>query len=74
MLLNWMIFIAYENALNELSSIDQEAVILRIEFGLSYAEIAEAMEKPSADASRMQVKRALVKLAESMNIPHQYEG
>lgn len=59
-------FIAYEKALNQLPESDQEAVILRIEFGLSYHEIAEATDKPSADAARMQVKRALVKLADHM--------
>ncbi|MCB1583249.1 MAG: RNA polymerase sigma factor [Marinicella sp.] len=57
-------FISYEQALSNLSKLDQEAVILRIEFGLSYQEIATAMDKPSADSARMQVNRALVKLTE----------
>ena len=44
----------------------REAVIARIEMGCSYAEIAELMGKPSADAARMTVSRALVRLAEEM--------
>lgn len=55
-------FISYEQALQKLNDIDQEAIILRIEFGFSYEEIAEAMEKSSADAARMLVNRALVKI------------
>ncbi len=53
----------YERALALLEPGEREAVLLRIEFGLSFAEIAEALEKPSADAARMAVKRALVALA-----------
>jgi DNA-directed RNA polymerase specialized sigma24 family protein len=34
--------------------------------GCSYAEVAELMGKPSVDAARMAVSRALVKLAEEM--------
>ncbi len=59
-------FIAYEKALSKLPPANQEAVILRIEFGMSYHEIAAATDKSSADAARMQVKRALVILAEHM--------
>ncbi|WP_395374243.1 RNA polymerase sigma factor [Marinicella sp. W31] len=57
-------FIVYEKALEKLNKVDQEAIILRMEFGFSYAEIAEAMDKPSPDAARMHVNRALVKLSE----------
>ncbi|WP_395372999.1 RNA polymerase sigma factor [Marinicella sp. W31] len=55
-------FLAYETALNKLNEKDQEAVILRIEFGLTYQEIADAMGKPSEDAARMFISRALLKL------------
>ena len=41
-------------------------MIARIEMGCSYAEIAELMNKPSADAARMTVSRALLRLAEEM--------
>ena len=57
---------AYEEALSRLPEETQEAVILRIEFGYSYDQIAEALGKPSANAARMTVARALVHLAEVM--------
>jgi RNA polymerase sigma-70 factor (ECF subfamily) len=56
----------YDRALDRLDQETREAVIARIEMGCSYAEIAELMDKPSPDAARMTVSRALVKLAEEM--------
>ena len=56
----------YEQALLRLAPDQREAVILRLECGLSYPEIAEAMGRPSANAARMLVARALVPLAEAM--------
>ena len=56
----------YERALATLDPDAQEAVIARIELGLSYAEIAESVGKPSADAARMTVNRAIRRLAEAM--------
>jgi RNA polymerase sigma-70 factor, ECF subfamily len=56
----------YDRALERLPNEDREAVIARIELGYSYAEIAEALERPSADAARMLVSRALVRLAEEL--------
>ena len=56
----------YDRALDRLDADTREAVIARIEMGCSYAEIAELMDKPSADAARMVVSRALLKLAEEM--------
>jgi RNA polymerase sigma-70 factor (ECF subfamily) len=58
--------IDYERALAELKPERREAAILRIEFGFSFDEIAAAMERPSADAARMLVGRALAQLAEAM--------
>jgi RNA polymerase sigma-70 factor (ECF subfamily) len=57
----------YEAALNQLTAQEREAVIARVELGLSNAEIAEMLKKPSADAARMTVARALAKLAQLMN-------
>jgi len=57
----------YEEALAELADAQQEAVILRVEFGYTYPEIAEATGSPSANAARMTVARALVRLAEAMD-------
>ena len=56
----------YDRALERLSEEDKEAVIARIELGCSYAEIADALGRPSADAARMAVSRALVRLAEEL--------
>ena len=56
----------YDRALDRLPVDDREAVIARIEMGCSYAEIAEATGRPSPDAARMAVSRALVRLAEEM--------
>jgi RNA polymerase sigma-70 factor (ECF subfamily) len=58
----------YEAALARLTDEEREAVVTRVEFGLSYAEVAEALGKPSADAARMAVVRALVKLAREMDL------
>lgn len=58
---------AYEAALATLASEQQEALIMRIEMGFTYREVAEALGSPSEDAARMLVARALVRLAEAMN-------
>jgi RNA polymerase sigma factor (sigma-70 family) len=52
----------YEEALANLSAKDQELVFLRIEFGLSHREIAEAIGLPSENAARMAVTRAIERL------------
>ncbi len=57
----------YEAALAILPEDQQEAVILRVEFGYSYQEIAEAIGKPSSNATRMAVTRALARLAEEID-------
>jgi len=62
-------FDRYETALARLTEDEREAVITRLEFGLSYAEVAEALGKPSPDAARMTVVRALAKLAREMEAP-----
>lgn len=56
----------FERALERLDPESRHAVVLRIEFGLSNQEIAEATGKPSANAARMAVTRALVALAKAM--------
>lgn len=57
----------YERALAELPETHRQAVILRVEFGMSFEEIARALERPSANAARMTVARALEKLAERLD-------
>lgn len=54
---------AYDQALSELQPADREAIIGRVELGLTYEELATALGRPSADAARMAVGRALLKLA-----------
>jgi RNA polymerase sigma-70 factor (ECF subfamily) len=56
----------YEAALAALPPEMQEAVILRIELGYSHQAVADALRKPSADAARVMVARALVKIAQAM--------
>src|SRR5687767_5400808 len=56
----------YEAALTRLKSEEREAIIARVELGLSYQELAEALSKPSPDAARKTAELALVRLAEEM--------
>lgn len=57
---------SYERALAALSGADQEAIVLRVELGLDFEEIATQLGKPSADAARMAVTRAIARLAAEM--------
>lgn len=60
----------YLRALNGLRKTDRQAIIARVELGQSWAEVADALGKPSKDAARMTVTRALRRLAESMAHSH----
>lgn len=60
-------FMAYESALAALGESAREAVVMRLEFGLGYREIADAIGSPSANAARMLIARALVHMAETMH-------
>lgn len=57
---------AYEAALATLPEEQREAVMMRVEFGYTYPEIADALGRPSANAARMAVTRALLRVAEVM--------
>lgn len=57
---------SYEAALMSLTEAQQEAVILRIEFGFDYQKIADAVGSPSANAAQMMVSRALLRLAQAL--------
>jgi RNA polymerase sigma-70 factor (ECF subfamily) len=52
----------YDQGLAQLTEEQREAVILRLEFGYSHAEVAEALGKSSPDAARMTIARALAAL------------
>jgi RNA polymerase sigma-70 factor (ECF subfamily) len=57
----------YEAALKTLREVDREAIIARVELQQSYDEIAIALGKPTADAARMAVVRALRNLLKAMS-------
>jgi RNA polymerase sigma-70 factor, ECF subfamily len=56
----------YEAALATLREDERAAIIARIEMGYSYVEVAAALGKPSSDAARVAVYRALARLAAKM--------
>jgi RNA polymerase sigma factor (sigma-70 family) len=56
----------YEEALARLTERQREAIILRVELGLRYREVAEALDAPSVNAARLIVARALVRLAAAL--------
>jgi RNA polymerase sigma-70 factor (ECF subfamily) len=56
----------YEAALQRLRPDDREAIIARIELGCTHEEIATLLGKSNANAARMTVERALVRLAREM--------
>jgi RNA polymerase sigma-70 factor, ECF subfamily len=57
---------AYEAALDQLREEDRELIIGRVEWGWDYHELAAALGKPSANAARIAVSRAILKLAALM--------
>lgn len=56
----------YEKALGKLSKSDQELLFLKLELHYDYVQLATACGKPSANAARVAVSRALGRLAEAM--------
>jgi RNA polymerase sigma-70 factor (ECF subfamily) len=57
----------YEGALASLTEIERQMIVARIELGHTYEEIARLVGKPTADAARIAVARALAKLAHLMS-------
>jgi len=57
----------YEAALERLRPEEREAIVTRVEMDGSYQDVAKALGKPSADAARMAVTRALLRLAQEMS-------
>jgi RNA polymerase sigma-70 factor (ECF subfamily) len=57
----------YEQALASLRREDRQAIVLRVELGLDYSEIATELGKRNPDAARMAVSRAIVRLADRMS-------
>jgi RNA polymerase sigma factor (sigma-70 family) len=56
----------YERALASLNDGERQAIVLRVELGLNYEEMAAQLGKSSADAARMAVTRAITRLAAEM--------
>ena len=56
----------YERALARLRQTDRELVVARIELGYTNQEIAELLDKPTPNAARMAVERAIIRLAKEM--------
>jgi len=56
----------YDAALERLRPADREAILARIDLGLDYGAIADSLGRPSPDAARMAVSRALLRLAEEL--------
>jgi RNA polymerase sigma factor (sigma-70 family) len=56
----------YDAALARLRPNDREAIIARMELGYDYDELAKLLGKPSRDAARLTVHRAMLRLAERM--------
>lgn len=56
----------YVAALARLEPEEREAIIGRVEMEYSYADLADVLGKPTADAARKAARRALLRLAEEM--------
>jgi RNA polymerase sigma factor (sigma-70 family) len=59
----------YERALLELPADQQQAFLMRMEMDFSFREIADALGRPSAEAARMLVRRALRAVTEALREP-----
>ena len=60
--------VRYDKAYLRLKEDDRAAIFLRMELEMNHEEVADALDKPSADAARKAVNRALVRLAEEMSV------
>jgi len=57
----------YEAALDRLKPDYREAIIARLELGLPWPEVMDALHKPSIPAAQMTVSRAIMRLAQEMS-------
>ena len=56
----------YRRALTRLRPYDRDAILARLEHGYSYEQLALILNRPTAEAARLAVRRALVRLAREM--------
>jgi len=59
-------FDRYDAALSRLTEQERELIVARVDVGLTYEEMADALGKPSWNAARMATARALLRLAEEL--------
>ena len=57
----------YERAMERLPEEQRQAVMLRIVFGYTYQQVAEALDRPSPNAARLMVTRAVLRIARMMH-------
>jgi len=58
----------YDSAFIRLKEDDRAAIFLRMELEMGHDDVADALDKPSADVARKAVNRALVRLAKEMSV------
>jgi RNA polymerase sigma-70 factor (ECF subfamily) len=56
----------YVAALKRLRSADRNAIVARIELGYSYEQLALTLGKPTPEAARLAIRRALLRLSAEM--------
>ena len=56
----------YGAALARLRQSDRNAIVGRVELGYNYEQLALILKKPTAEAARLAVRRALIRLGEEM--------
>ena len=57
----------YRRGLSRLEPEDRELIVARLELGYTYEQVALATGRPTSDAARVAVRRALLKLAREMS-------
>lgn len=57
----------YDAAVQRLRPSDRAAIIGRVDLGYSYEQLALVLEKPTAEAARLAVRRALLRLKEEVD-------
>lgn len=65
--IGWDLIDTYEQAFRRLKEDDRAVIFLKIELEMSNKEVADALNKTSADAARKAGNRALVRLAREMS-------
>lgn len=60
----------FERALAGLGEDDRAIIFLRFELEMTHEEVARSLSKPSSDAARKSVSRAIVRLAKEMTVEY----